>query len=62
MAEEILLYHPLTRTVVENKAEQDSHARLGFSPTPSRAAQQGPWTLLSGLGAVNNDPAELYLT
>lgn len=62
MAEEILLYHPLTRTVVENKAEQDSHASLAFPPPPAGQPSRGHGLCSVDWGAVNNDPAELYLT
>lgn len=48
MAEEILLYHPLTRTVVENKAERDSHAAWLFphpqQGSPAGAMDSAQWT------------------
>lgn len=34
----------------------------GPVPAPIRTAQQGAWTLLSGLQVVNSLQAELYLT
>lgn len=36
--------------------------RPGPIPAPMGTAQQGAWTLLSGLQAVNSLQAELYLT
>lgn len=48
------------RSLTERGRGQKPHAQS--APAPTRTAQQGAWTLLSGLGAVNSLPAELYLT